>query len=139
MAVHLNAHLKTRFIPMLFVAAALLSWAASTVHASENTHPTLRPAREELRSLMEEDAMDTTPSTSRSGVQAKKGINRQPGFSPIIYSAEPQGGGRAAIAAQYGRMLVESMEAAEKLKEPAHDETGSSDRISTQPAEALSE
>jgi hypothetical protein len=110
MAVHLNARLNTRFIPVLFTLAVLLSLGATLVHASTDgvASPddaqalTVAPPDEaaELRAVMDESV---DPSR----------IDRRPGFSTVI------------VAPQLN---------ARKDEEPARQDV--SDRLSVQPQEA---
>jgi hypothetical protein len=70
MAVHLNAPLKTRFIPFLFTIAVLASAFVAIARASEQD---LDDAPSELRAVMSE------------GVDPGR-LDRRPGFSPIVYA-----------------------------------------------------
>lgn len=83
MAVHLNAHLKTRFIPILFTVVALLTLSETLARASSDgealpaeSDESLGVTREELRAVMSE-----SDDPSR--------LDRRPGFSPITVAPRP--------------------------------------------------
>jgi hypothetical protein len=70
MAVHLNARLKTRFIPYLFTVAVFVIITTALAHA------TLEVAPDELRAVMDESV---DPSR----------LDRRPGFSEIVVAPRP--------------------------------------------------
>ena len=83
MAVHLNARLKTRFIPLLFILALLVSLGATLLHASaDGVSPSAADdelsdvSRDEIQAVMSEG---TDPGR----------LNRSPGFSTILAAPQP--------------------------------------------------
>ena len=90
MAVHLNARLKTRFIPYLFTLAILLVVTETLAHAGSDSSssvyegegedmplaPSLSVTRQELQAVMSEG---TDPDR----------LDRRPGFSDTIIAPRP--------------------------------------------------
>ena len=114
MAVHLNARLKTRFIPFfLFTAAALVSVLALLAHASPEGLPV---SREEIQMVMSE------------GVDPGR-LDRRPGFSPIVVAPRP------------GEHPSTGASGARKEEEPLPEGSSSSisDELPAQPGPATSD
>jgi hypothetical protein len=104
MAVHLNARLKTRFIPALFAVVALTSLLGSLSHANgDPAAESLIVPREELDAVMSESV---DPSR----------LDRRPGISPITI-AMPGSGEQPAPGEEYP-ILTDQLPAQPSEAEP---------------------
>lgn len=107
MAVHLNARLNTRFIPVLFAVAILTSLISSFVHASAEQVLEARSEAQPLQYGIEdlcaapadaETMARELEEALRDGADPAR-IDRVPGFSPITVVAAPNA--EAEIGAPY--------------------------------------
>jgi hypothetical protein len=132
MAVHLNAHLKTRFVPYLFTVAILVVVTAALAHASASSDDA--PGAPSV-----DNAGDDAVSVTREELQAvmsesvdPERLDRRPGFSEIV------------VAQHVGERPTTGVLNARKEEEPPPGGSGSpsmnyldfSDELPAQPSEA---
>jgi hypothetical protein len=87
MAVHLDARLNTRFIPILFSVALALIVASAAVHAHASGDLSQSAAQDQIQTQVQEplEAQDTPREELRELMENAKPerVDRRPGFSPI--------------------------------------------------------
>lgn len=116
MAVHLNARLKTRFIPFLFTAAILITLGESLARASSEGGPSSGEVPSAVAPAESDESLGVTREEIRAvmseGVDPSR-LDRRPGFSPIVVAPRP--GEHPSTASLNARVDDESRPAAHYL------------------------